>query len=102
MDCMLLDDEGKEVTPGEPGEIYVRGPNVCVGYWKNEGATKESLSAEGWLKTGDVAIVDKQGRFWIVDRKKVRPSYQVASANHANTITGIDQGERAPGGACRT
>jgi 4-coumarate--CoA ligase len=71
MECLLLDDDGKEVAIGEPGEIFVRGPNVCVGYWKNEEATKESLSSDGWLKTGDVAVVDKEGRYWIVDRKKV-------------------------------
>jgi 4-coumarate--CoA ligase len=74
MECLLLDDEGKEVAAGEPGEIFVRGPNVCLGYWKNEEATKESLSPDGWLKTGDVAVVDKEGRYWIVDRKKVRNS----------------------------
>jgi long-subunit acyl-CoA synthetase (AMP-forming) len=71
MECLLLDDDGKEVGVGEPGEIYIRGPNVCLGYWKNDEATKECLDADGWLKTGDVAVVDKQERFWIVDRKKV-------------------------------
>ncbi|KAF2404510.1 4-coumarate-CoA ligase [Trichodelitschia bisporula] len=70
MECKLLDEDGKEVAQGEPGEIYVRGPNVCLGYWRNEEATKESLSADGWLKTGDIAIVNKEGWFWIVDRKK--------------------------------
>jgi 4-coumarate--CoA ligase len=68
-ECKLLDDDGKEVSVGEPGEIYVRGPQVCLRYWRNEAATKESLSPDGWLKTGDVAIV-KDGWFWIVDRKK--------------------------------
>ncbi|KAF2841013.1 acetyl-CoA synthetase-like protein [Patellaria atrata CBS 101060] len=68
-EIMLLDDDGKEVADGQPGEIYVRGPMVCLGYWRNERATQESLSPDGWLKTGDVAIV-KEGWFWIVDRKK--------------------------------
>jgi 4-coumarate--CoA ligase len=68
-ECMLLDDDGKEVGPGAPGELYVRGPNICIGYWRNPHATKESLSTDGWLKTGDVAVV-KDGWFWIVDRKK--------------------------------
>lgn len=67
---MLLDDNGKEVPDAEPGELHVRGPQVCLRYWKNEQATRESLSPEGWLKTGDVAIV-RDGWFWIVDRKKV-------------------------------
>ncbi|KAL6706989.1 hypothetical protein ACN47E_004939 [Coniothyrium glycines] len=66
---MLLDDDGKEVSEGQPGELYIRGPNVCLGYWRNPQATKESLSSDGWLKTGDVAVL-KKGWFWIVDRKK--------------------------------
>ena len=68
-ECKLLDDDGKEVGPGEPGEIYIRGPNVCMCYCRNEKATEESISPDGWLKTGDVAIV-KDNWFWIVDRKK--------------------------------
>jgi acyl-CoA synthetase (AMP-forming)/AMP-acid ligase II len=69
-ECMLLDDEGREVGPGEPGELYIRGPQVCLGYWRNEQATKESLSEDGWLRTGDVAVINEKGSFWIVDRKK--------------------------------
>ena len=65
----LLDDDGKEVTEGQPGEIHVRAPNVCLGYWRNEQATSETLDSDGWLKTGDVAIA-KDNWFWIVDRKK--------------------------------
>ncbi|KAK5020115.1 hypothetical protein LTR16_001508 [Cryomyces antarcticus] len=67
--CKLLDDNGKEVAMGEPGELYIRGPNVCLRYWKNDAATAESICSDGWLKTGDVAIV-KNDWFWIVDRKK--------------------------------
>ncbi|QDS70190.1 hypothetical protein FKW77_006485 [Venturia effusa] len=70
VECMLLNEEGKEVEDGEPGEIFVRGPNVCMGYWKNDAATKESLDKDGWLKTGDIAVVNKDGYYWIVDRKK--------------------------------
>ena len=68
-ECKILDDDGKPVSPGEPGELYVRGPNVCMGYWKNEKATRESLDSEGWLKTGDIVIV-RDNMFWVVDRKK--------------------------------
>lgn len=68
-DCKLLDDDGKEVGAGQPGEIHLKGPHVCLSYWRNEAATKECLSDDGWLKTGDVAIV-RDGKFWIVDRKK--------------------------------
>jgi 4-coumarate--CoA ligase len=66
----LVDDEGKEVGVGERGEIHVKGPNVCLGYWRNEKATKETFDEDGYLKTGDVAIRDENGWYWIVDRKK--------------------------------
>jgi 4-coumarate--CoA ligase len=59
------------VSVGQPGEIHIRAPNVCLGYWKNEAATQDCLSSDGWLKTGDIAVTDKDGNFWIVDRKKV-------------------------------
>ena len=70
-ECKLLDDEDKEVADGQPGELYIRGPNVCLGYWRNPEATKETISSDGWLRTGDVAVC-RNGWFWIVDRKKVR------------------------------
>ena len=66
----LIDDDGKEVGEGERGEIYYRGPNLCLGYWRNQEATKETFDDEGFLKTGDVAVRDANGFFWIVDRKK--------------------------------
>ncbi|KAK3201071.1 hypothetical protein GRF29_213g933347 [Pseudopithomyces chartarum] len=66
----LVDDNGKEVGPGERGEIHVKGPNVCMGYWKNERATQETFDEDGFLKTGDVAVKDENGWYWIVDRKK--------------------------------
>jgi acyl-CoA synthetase (AMP-forming)/AMP-acid ligase II len=69
-ECKLMDDEGNEVKLGEPGEMYIRGPQVCLRYWKNEKATEESISADKWLRTGDVAVCDERGYFWIVDRKK--------------------------------
>ena len=69
----LMDDEEKEVGDDERGEIWVRGPNIVLGYWKNEKATKDSFVDDGkggwWWKSGDVAI-KKKGWFWIVDRKK--------------------------------
>lgn len=70
-ECMLLDDDGNEVADGQPGELYVRGPQICLGYWRNPHATKETLSPDGWLRSGDVAVC-KDDWFWIVDRKKVR------------------------------
>ncbi|OIW26049.1 4-coumarate-CoA ligase [Coniochaeta ligniaria NRRL 30616] len=69
-ECMLVDEEGREVRTGEPGEMVVRGPNVCLRYWRNEEATRECLSEDGWLRTGDIAVCNEEGYFWIVDRKK--------------------------------
>lgn len=66
----LRDENGKEVATGERGEMYVRGPNVSPGYWRNEEATKATMLEGGWLRTGDVAINDEKGWFWIVDRLK--------------------------------
>lgn len=82
----LLDDDGKEVGIGEPGEIFVRGPNICMSYWRNEEATKESLDQDGWLRTGDIAVCNKEGFFWIVDRKKVSPLYIILPKESALTL----------------
>lgn len=65
----LIDDDGKEVGDDERGEIHVKGPNICQGYWRNEEATRNTFDEDGFLRTGDVAI-KKKGWYWIVDRKK--------------------------------
>jgi len=65
----LLDDDGNEVPDGTPGEICVRGRNVMTEYWRNPELTKETLK-DGWLHTGDMAVRDEEGYFYIVDRKK--------------------------------
>ncbi|OQV07872.1 hypothetical protein CLAIMM_12231 [Cladophialophora immunda] len=66
----LLDDSGAEVAAGERGEIHVRGPNICQGYWRNEGATRDLFDQDGFLRTGDIAVRNNKGLYWIVDRKK--------------------------------
>ena len=66
----LRDDAGSEVPPGEPGEICVRGPQVMSGYWDNQAATDAVMTKDGFLKTGDIGVVDEAGYFKIVDRKK--------------------------------
>ncbi|WP_128599114.1 long-chain-fatty-acid--CoA ligase FadD [Pantoea rodasii] len=68
-DVRIVDDEDKDVAPGEPGELCIRGPQVMVGYWQRPDATEEVLK-NGWLHTGDVVTVDGEGFIRIVDRKK--------------------------------
>lgn len=72
VEAKIVGEDGHEVKQGERGEVWVRGPNVMKGYWRRSDATRETLTSDGWLKTGDVAYVDKDGHFFIVDRKKVR------------------------------
>jgi long-chain acyl-CoA synthetase len=68
-DIRLVDDDGKDVPVGQPGELWVKGPQVMLGYWQRPEATDEVLH-DGWLATGDVVTVDDEGFIRIVDRKK--------------------------------
>ncbi|MGI1661324.1 AMP-binding protein [Palleronia sp. KMU-117] len=68
-DVLLVDDDGKPVPPGAPGELIVRGRQVMKGYWQREGDTAATIE-NGWLHTGDVAVMDDDGFLRIVDRKK--------------------------------
>ena len=65
-----MDDSGKELGYDEPGEVLLRGPIIFSGYWKKKKESKESFNAEGFYKTGDIAVVKPSGIFHIVDRKK--------------------------------
>lgn len=65
-----VDDDGNDLGLNEKGELWVRGPQVMKGYWRNEAATQESITADGWFKTGDFAKIDDDGFIKIVDRKK--------------------------------
>ncbi|MCC7484738.1 MAG: AMP-binding protein, partial [Burkholderiales bacterium] len=66
----ILDEHGRELTPGEVGEICVRGPQVMRAYWNAPAETAEAYTAEGWLRTGDMGRMDERGAFWFVDRRK--------------------------------
>jgi long-chain acyl-CoA synthetase len=66
----ILDDAGNEVPFGQAGEIGVRGPQVMAGYWKRDDETAKVMTADGFLKTGDIGIMDERGYTRIVDRKK--------------------------------
>ncbi|EXJ55644.1 hypothetical protein A1O7_08573 [Cladophialophora yegresii CBS 114405] len=69
-EAKMLDEDGKEVTAeNEAGELWLRGPQMLLEYWRNREATKESKTEDGWFKTGDVAV-RRGDKWWIVDRKK--------------------------------
>jgi len=68
-DIKLLDDEGELVSVGDAGEMFVKGPQVMAGYLNRPDATDEIMK-DGWLATGDIAKMDEDGYFYIVDRKK--------------------------------
>ncbi len=69
-DVKIVDEDGKEVKNGESGELIVKGPQVMKGYWNREDETNKVITMDGWLKTGDVAILQEDGFFKIVDRMK--------------------------------
>jgi long-chain acyl-CoA synthetase len=82
VEMKLVDDDGNDVEMGgdEVGEIAIRGHNVMKGYWAKPDATAESIDSDGWFKSGDMAKVDADGYFYIVDRKKdliIRGGYNV-------------------------
>ena len=66
----IRDDDGKALPTGEPGEICVRGPQVMQGYWQSPEATRQVLSTDGWLQTGDIGAFDSDGFLRLLDRKK--------------------------------
>ncbi|NLJ13110.1 MAG: long-chain fatty acid--CoA ligase [Gammaproteobacteria bacterium] len=68
--CKIIDEDGNELPIGETGELCVKGPQVMKGYWQREEDTKEVLDAAGWLRTGDIALIQEDGYIRIVDRKK--------------------------------
>jgi long-chain acyl-CoA synthetase len=70
VEMRAIDDDGNEVPQGEVGEVAIRGHNIMKGYWRREDATAEAIDADGWFRTGDMAKVDEDGYFFIVDRKK--------------------------------
>ncbi|MDQ3643949.1 MAG: long-chain fatty acid--CoA ligase [Actinomycetota bacterium] len=79
VEMKVVDDDGNEVDQGEVGEIVIKGHNIMKGYWNREDATEEAIK-DGWFHSGDMAKVDTDGYFFIVDRKKdliIRGGYNV-------------------------
>lgn len=69
-EACVKDDEGRMLPVGEVGELCIRGPQVMAGYWNRPEETAKAIDKDGWLHTGDMAKMDEQGFFYIVDRKK--------------------------------
>jgi long-chain acyl-CoA synthetase len=80
VEMRLVDDDRRPAAPGEVGEIAIRGHNVMKGYWERADATAQAIDSDGWFYSGDIARVDDEGRYFIVDRKKeliIRAGYNV-------------------------
>jgi len=74
-DCRVLDENGNDVTPGELGELVMRGPQFMLGYWKSPEAT-DAVLRDGWYWSGDVVRVDDTGQYYVVDRRKEMMKYK--------------------------
>ena len=88
--CRIVDPEsGADLPPGEEGELWVKGPQVMMGYLNNPQATADTITDDGWLKTGDISIIDSDGYMFVVDRLKELIKYkgfQVAPAELEATL----------------
>jgi long-chain acyl-CoA synthetase len=92
-ELVLLDDDGNEVPTGEPGELAIRGPQVMAGYWQRPEDTAQVMTAQGFMRTGDIATVDERGFFRIVDRKKdmiLVSGFNVYPNEIENVVSGLD------------
>jgi fatty-acyl-CoA synthase len=69
VECKLMNEDGVEATENEKGELWIKGPIVTPGYWRNIAASEKALQ-DGWFKTGDILIKDEEGYFYVVDRIK--------------------------------
>jgi long-chain acyl-CoA synthetase len=69
-DIAIRDDDGRDLEVGEAGELCIKGPQVMAGYWNRPDETEKVMTADGFLRTGDIARVDERGFVYVVDRKK--------------------------------
>jgi len=92
-DACLKDDDGNIVPQGEVGELCIKGPQVMKGYWQRPEETANVMDADGWLHTGDMAKMDENGFFYIVDRKKdmiLVSGFNVYPNEVEDVIAGLD------------
>ncbi|KAL8277463.1 hypothetical protein RQP46_010185 [Phenoliferia psychrophenolica] len=88
-DIKIVDENGKTLGPGQHGEIYIKGPNVCLEYVKNPKATKETFLADGYYRSGDIGYLDHEGFLYIMDRAKdiiIRGGENIASVTVENAL----------------
>ena len=88
LELKICDTEGNELTPGEKGEIVIKGENVMLGYWKNPEATQQTI-VDGWLHTGDMGYIDKDGFLYVLGRFK---SLLISSDGEKYSPEGIEEG----------
>ena len=93
VEVRLVDESGEDALSDDPGEIWVRGPNIFHGYWRDPEATAQALDGEGWLHTGDVGVLDVAGELHMVDRLKdliIVSGFNVIPAEVERVIQAID------------
>lgn len=77
LEARFVKEDGTDAEPGEPGELWMRGPSIMKGYLNRPDATSDSITPDGFFKTGDIALMDEEGFYYIVDRKKELIKYKV-------------------------
>ena len=100
VEIRLLDDDGAPVAPGDAGEIWSRGPDLCLGY-TDAALTAAAFDADGWYRSGDMGVVDADGFLTITDRVKdviIRGGENISAAEVEEAIAALPAGGRDRGG----
>lgn len=82
-----VSEAGEELPAGSVGELWLKGPNIFAGYWKNPTATANCMTSDGYFKTGDIGFQDKEGHFYITDRLKELIKYKGYVALYLFTLS---------------